>query len=460
MRSIERSLLAWVIGALSFGSVLVVLVSYLLTLEEMNEVFDAGLRNIAEAVSSYHKGRGAEGDRPFTLSPNDESERDSEIVTVTWTPAGRRIHISDTSVDVPFSGMEGLARVIIGKEEWIVYTDVRTAGVSQAAQRASARREMAGGAAAKVLPPMLVLVVLVGVLLVFALRRGLRPLDIAARDVAARSANALDPIAAEHVPKELDPLVASINGLIQRLSLAFSAQRRFVADAAHELRTPVTALRLQVQILKLSTEQRARDTAVQDLEAAVDRSQHLVEQLLHVARSEPDGQQFRRDAVDLGELVQSVVEVLCVRAEHAGVDLGVSLVKGVAVSGDRQQLAILLSNLVENALRYTPQGGVVDVQVESADGRPTLRVIDNGPGIPEADRTRVFDRFYRGEDAQATSRDGGGSGLGLSIVQSIASRHGASVTLHTAPSGTGLEVRVVFPEVEAHRDDSGASRRT
>jgi signal transduction histidine kinase len=307
---------------------------------------------------------------------------------------------------------------------------------------------------------MLVLVLFVGVLLVFALRRGLRSLDIAARDVAARSANALDPIGAEHVPQELDPLVVSINGLIQRLSLAFSAQRRFVADAAHELRTPLTALRLQVQILKLSTEQRARDAAVQDLEAAVGRSQHLVEQLLQVARSEPDGQPLRRGVVDLGDLVQSVVEELCVRAEHAGIDLGVSLVKGVTVSGDRQQLTVLLSNLVENALRYTPQGSVVDVRVESPDGRPTLRVIDNGPGIPEADRTRVFDRFYRGEDAQATSRDGGGSGLGLSIVQSIASRHGASVTLHTAPSGAGLEVRVVFAEVEAIGGDGGGFGRT
>ena len=460
MRSIERSLLAWVIGALSLGSVLVVLVSYLLTLEEMNEVFDAGLRNIAEAVSSYHRGRAADGDRPFTLSPSDESEQDSEIVTVTWTPSGRRVHASDTSVDVPFSGKEGLARVTIGKEEWIVYTDVRAAGVSQAAQRASARREMAGGAAAKVLPPMLVLVLLVGILLVFALRRGLRPLDIAARHVAARSAHALDPIGAEQVPKELDPLVASINGLIERLSLAFSAQRRFVADAAHELRTPLTALRLQVQILKLSTRQHDRDSAVEDLEAAVDRSQHLVEQLLQVARSEPDGQQFRSDAVDLGELVQAVVEALCVRAEHAGLDLGASLAKGVVVSGDREQLTILLSNLVENALRYTPQGGVVDVQVESPQGRPTLRVIDNGPGIPEADRRRVFDRFYRGADAQARSRDGGGSGLGLSIVQSIASRHGASVSLHTAPSGAGLEVRVVFAQAQAGGPDDPASARS
>lgn len=445
MRSIERSLLAWVIGALSLGSVLVVLVSYLVTREEMNEVFDAGLRNIAEAVSSYHSGRGPGADRPLVLSPTDESDGDSEIVTVTWSLSGQRLYASNPKVNIPFADKEGLSRPVVDTAEWIVYTDVRTDGISQAAQRVSARREMARESAAKVLPPMLILVVLVGGLLVFALRRGMQPLDIAARDVAARSANALDPIGAEDVPKELAPLVSSINGLIQRLFIAFSAQRRFLADAAHELRTPLTALRLQLQILKLSTERQARDDAIVELESGVDRSQHLIEQLLQVARSEPDGQQFRTDVVDLGELVQSVVEALCAQAEHAGLDLGVSIVKSIKVEGDRQQLLLLLSNLLENAVRYTPEGGVVDIHVELADGHPTLRVVDNGPGIPEAERGRAFDRFYRGEDAQTLSRDGGGSGLGLSIVQSIAARHRATVTLHTAPSGEGLEVRVVFP---------------
>lgn len=445
MRSIERSLLAWVIGALSLGSVLVVMVSYLVTLEEMNEVFDAGLRNIAEAVSSYHNGHGPDADRPLVLSPTDEADGDAEIVTVTWSLSGQRLYASNPKVKIPFAGTEGLSRPFIEDAEWIVYTDVRTDGVSQAAQRVSSRRQMARESAAKVLPPMLVIVVFVGALLVFALRRGMRPLDIAARDVAARSASALDPIGAQDVPKELAPLVSSINGLIHRLSVTFTAQRRFLADAAHELRTPLTALRLQLQILKLSTEKHTRDDAIVELEAGVARSQHLIEQLLQVARSEPDGQQFRTDSVDLGEPVRSVVEVHCARAEHLGIDLGVSIGRSIEVDGDRQQLTLLLSNLVENALRYTPEGGVVDVLVELMDGHPTLRVIDDGPGIPEAERGRAFDRFHRGEDAQTLSRDGGGSGLGLSIVQAIAARHHATVTLHTAPSGKGLEVRVTFP---------------
>jgi two-component system OmpR family sensor kinase len=447
MRSIERSLLAWVIGALTLGSVLVVMASYLATLEEMNEVFDAGLHNIAEAVSSYHNGHGPNIDRPLVLSPTEESDGDSEIVTVTWSLAGQRLYASNPKVNIPFVNVEGISRPVVDNAEWIVYTDVRTDGVSQAAQRVSARRAAARESAAKVLPPILVMVVVVGGFLVFALRRGMRPLDLAARDVAERSAIALDPIRAEGVPKELAPLVSSINGLIQRLSLSFSAQRRFLADAAHELRTPLTALRLQLQILKLSTDQPAREDAIVELESGVARSQHLIEQLLQVARSEPDGQQFRSDVVDLAEPVQTVVESHCAQAEHLGIDLGVSIAKSIQVGGDRQQLTLLLSNLVENALRYTSEGGVVDVHVESMDGQPTLRVIDSGPGIPEAERARAFDRFYRGEDAQTLSRDGGGSGLGLSIVQAIATRHRATVALRTAPSGSGLEVRVIFPRV-------------
>ena len=445
MRSIERSVLAWVLGALSLGSVLVVLVSYLVTLEEMNEVFDAGLRNIAEAVSNYHSGRGPDVDRHLTLSPAEDSDGESEIVTVTWSVSGQRLYASNAAVTIPFSDKQGLSHPVVDAAEWIVYTVVRPDGISQAAQRSSARRQTARDAAAKVLPPMMALVVLVAGLLVFALRRGMQPLDIAARDVAARSASALHPIAAEDAPKELAPLVASINGLIQRLSVAFSAQRRFLADAAHELRTPLTALRLQLQILKLSTGAKTRDAAIAELESGVARSQHLIEQLLQVARAEPDGQAFRCDVVDLGDLVRSVVELRCAQAEQAGIDLGVDIAAPIGVDGDRQQLMLLLGNLVDNALRYTPDGGVVDVQVESAGDRPTLRVIDNGPGLPEAERDRAFERFYRGEDAQGLSRDGGGSGLGLSIVHAIASRHRATVTLHTAPSGTGLEVRVVFP---------------
>lgn len=445
MRSIERTLLAWILGALTLGSVLVALVIYLVTFEEMNEVFDADLKNVAEAVGSYHhSGLGADAFQPLMPQRTDVPE-DSEIVTLTWTRAKHRVYASDPRVKIAYIDVEGLSRTRVEGEEWIVYSSVRDDGVAQAAQRVAARQEMAGESAAKVFPPMLGLVVIVGGLLVFGLRRGLQPLDGAARDVAARSATSLDPIEAGDVPREIVPLVTSINGLIDRLATAFSAQRRFLADAAHELRTPVTALRLQLQLLRRSTDDASREDALAELESGIARSQRLIEQLLDVARSEPDGETTRKEPVELGALVRTVVGKLSVQAEHLGVDLGAAGPASVFIRGDKDQLTVLLDNLVENALRYTPAGGVVDVEAGLRGERAELRVIDNGPGIPEAERERVFDRFVRGEDASAQSRDKSGSGLGLAIVRAIAQRHGASVSLHTPASGRGLEVRVGFP---------------
>ncbi|MGQ3050801.1 MAG: ATP-binding protein [Roseateles sp.] len=446
MRSIERTLLAWILGALALGSLVVALVTYLVTLEEMHEVFDADLKNVAQAVSSYHHAGHSAGSTDPIVSPRRTDTPDEyEIVTVTWTPKGERVFSSDSRVQLPFITVEGLSRPLVQGESWIVYSSVGADGVAQAAQRVSARQEMAGESAAQVLPPLIGLVVAVGALLVFGLRRGLQPLDSTAQDVAQRTARSLEPITLKDVPKEVKPLVVSINDLMHRLAVAFATQRRFMADAAHELRTPITALRLQLQLLQRSSDDAERGQAVSELAAGIDRSQRLVEQLLQIARSDPDGELTRREPLDLAELVRTTVAALSVKAEHLGLDLGADAHDTVMLEGDVNQLTVLLNNLVENALRYTPAGGVVDVTAEVEDGRPLLRVVDNGPGIAESEHARVFDRFYRCEAAQSQSGDGSGSGLGLAIVRAIAERHRAEVSLRTPAAGHGLEVRVSFP---------------
>lgn len=445
MRSIERTLLAWILGALSLGALVVALVTYLVTLEEMHEVFDADLKNVAQAVASYH--HAGHGPGSIVSPQRTDTPEDSEIVTLTWTPQGQRVFASDTRVGLPFTNTEGLSRPTVHGEAWIVYSSVSGDGVAQAAQRFSARQEMAGESAGKVLPPLFGLVVIVGGLLVFGLRRGLQPLDRTAQDVARRSARALEPITLEAVPKEVVPLVRSINDLMNRLAVAFATQRRFLADAAHELRTPITALRLQLQLLQRSGDEAERRQAVTDLAAGIDRSQRLVEQLLQVARSDPDGEVTRRESVDLSELVRTTVASLSIKAEQKSLDLGADAPDAVMVHGDANQLTVLLNNLVENALRYTPAGGMVDVTAVFHDGRPLLRVVDNGPGVAESERERVFDRFYRCAAPQSQSGDDSGSGLGLAIVRAIAERHGAVVTLQLPGGGQGLEVVVRFPDV-------------
>jgi signal transduction histidine kinase len=454
MRSIERYMLAWLLGALSLGTLVVMAVTYLVTLDEMNEVFDRDLRHVAESLGGYHHVGVTLGADTAARLPTRTDEPDlDEIVTVTWTEEGVLAYSSDPRVQLPFLRTEALTEVDVGSERWVVYTDVSPNGIAQAAQRSAARRDAALEAVGKILLPIIAMSALVGAMMVFALRRGLRPLDQAARDVAARSAVSLEPMPTEAVPAEVSPLVRAINSLMGKLAESMSVQRRFLADAAHELRTPMTALRLQVQLLERAQDEASRREAVAELEYGVARSAHLVEQLLQVARSGPDGQPVRIEPVDLGELVRSVVGRMSVKAEAKRIDLGAQTGKALRVDADPQALLVLLNNLVENALRYTPAGGTVDVGAALREGHAVLYVVDDGPGIPEAERPRVFDRFYRGADRAAGAGDGSGgdsgSGLGLAIVKAIAQRHGAQVSLHTPVSGRGLEVRVVFAAAPA-----------
>lgn len=450
MRSIERTLLGWILGALALGSLLVAFATYLVTLDEMNEVFDADLKNVAQALAEYHHaGYGPREPLPIAQPERQDRPDDSEVVTLTWTLDGVRIFASDPRVRLPFVREEGLSRIRVGAEEWIVFTVVRDDRVAQAAQRASARQEMAGESATRVFPPLIGLSLVVAVLLVFGLRRGLQPLDHAARDIALRSVHSLEPIRMEDTPRELSPLVRSINDLLARLGQALGGQRRFLADAAHELRTPLTALRLQLQLLESSSNESERREAMADLQQGIKRSQRLVEQLLQVARSEPDAALDQLEVLDLSDLARSAVARLSTQAEHLGLDLGAQVDSPVWVRASSVQLATLIGNLIDNALRYTPHGGVIDVSTAvRADHRAVLRVRDTGPGIPPAERSRVFDRFYRGELAPGQARDGLGSGLGLAIVKAIAERHGAQVRLGDPPHGpSGLCVEVVFPEL-------------
>ena len=471
MRSLQRHLLAWILGALSAGALALVGVSYLVTLEEMDEIFDDNLKQVALAVASHHRFDETRAPQPRDALPQlprvYEQQDNFDFVTMTWTLDGRQTFVSEPGVVLPFVSTSGLwlvtsegetwhvapddpgedikrlLRATRGGEEWHLYTIVQPDGVIQVAQRASSRKTLAAEAASKLFLPLFVLIMLIGVLLMVALRRGLKPLDEAADSVAARSAMSLDPIDEAPLPREIHPLIRSINDLMQRLSEAFNAQRRFVADAAHELRSPVTALRLQLQVLERVKDEQGRMRAVAELRAGIERSQRLLEQLLSLSRVEPDAPAQALRPVDLGDTVRNAVSQQSVTADHKGIDLGADAGADLTVMADPHQLEVLLDNLIGNAIRYTPAGGTVDVCASSIDGKPALQVIDTGPGISEVERDRVFDRFYRGDGLHGDERSSG-SGLGLAIVQAIAHRHAATVSLHTAPSGRGLEVRVVF----------------
>ncbi|WP_159076055.1 sensor histidine kinase [Microvirgula aerodenitrificans] len=442
MRSLHRHLQLWVLGALSLGALLLLFSVYLFLLEELNEVFDENLKQVALAVATYPYQPNTEHLRqPIRLAPILEAHQQFDFVTQAWAADGTRIFSTEPDVHIPLRHSDGISTTFLGWEQWRIYTIVTERGVAQAAQRVSLRSDVAVEVAIKLIAILILLVLLIAVLLYVSLRRGLYPLQQTADEVAARSAASLTPLPLDELPHEVHPLVSAINSLMARLDQVLDRQRCFIADAAHELRTPITAMKLQLRLLQQAHSAGDRQAAGEDLAAGVARAGHLVNQLLDLSRLEPDGGSLRLETVDLAELARSVVAMASAQAVQAGIDLGAEVREPVTLQADPQQLRILLNNLVDNALHHTPPGGRVDVAAERVDGCPQLVVRDTGCGIPVDERERVLDRFYRVAHSQQTI----GSGLGLAIVKTIATLHQASLHLDSGTDGIGLCVSVRFP---------------
>ena len=231
-----------------------------------------------------------------------------------------------------------------------------------------------------------------------------------------------------------------MDDLLARLARALESQKAFVADAAHELRTPLTAVQLQIQLAERAKTDDERQVAFAKLKQGQLRAAHLVQQLLTLARQEPGVASQPHSAVDLAEVARLVVSEHAPLASDRNIDLGISQEERATISGDFEALRVMLGNLVDNALRYTPPGGTVDVALRLGAGAAVMEISDTGPGIPEEDRQRVFDRFYRREATNIA-----GSGLGLAIVKNIADRHHAGIVLENRVPGPGLRVSVSFP---------------
>lgn len=438
MRSIQRHVMAWALGATLLGAAVLGGSAYRAVLDEMNETLDASLREVALTIADLPELPASAAARPRPPQGNEQLE----IIVQAWSPAGERLFVSRPALALPFVDRPGLSRTQLDGVDWDVYTVLRNGRIVQAAQRAQAQENEAAESTGHILLSLAGVALVAGALLALALRRGLRSLHDAALLVAARSPERLDEIADADAPRELKPLVQAINALMARLAGALAAQRQFVADAAHALRTPVTALRLQLDLLAGARDEGARRVATDELRGGIDRAQHLIERLLQLSRAEGDGQAERLRSVPLAEIARAGVARFAARAEQRGIDLGARIEDGaVSVQADPAQMAVLLDNLVDNALRHTPAGGTIDVAVESTIGGPTLSVIDTGPGIEPAERRRVFDRFYRG----AQAGDDTGSGLGLAIARTIADAHGAELSLGDGPRGGGLAVMLRFP---------------
>lgn len=434
MRSIRTRLLAWLLSAVLLGALLEGAVTYRNVLHELEGQFDYQLRQMALSLR----------DQGF-VSPEDAAaiaDEQMDFVVQIWSIDGVRIYSSRSPTRFPPQAVLGFSELDAGGAAWRVFSVAARDRVIQVGQPISVRQDLAARAALRSVAPVFGIAPLLAGLIWWTVGLSLAPLQRAAAEVQKRDVDALEPLADTGPPVEIAPLMNAINDLMGRLRASFLAQRAFVADAAHELRSPLTALKLQLGLLDRATSEEARSAARQALSEGIDRAVRLVEQLLTLARNEPGAADATQVAVDMAETTRLAVADVVALAGERNVELSLNAAEPIAVRGNAASLRILVRNLADNAVRYTPRGGQVELDLRTQDGAPTLLVDDSGPGIPAAERERVFNRFYRhnlGEDPDGDR----GSGLGLAIVRTIADQHRASVSLLDSPLG-GLRVQVRF----------------
>ena len=430
--SLRRRLLWFLLLAILLTTLAQGAIAYRTARVEADDIFDYHMQQIAMSLRSSLPG------------PDLAEDEGVDFSVQIWTEDGLRIFRSPRA-NLPQRAVLGFTNVQVDGRLYRLFSMASHARVIQVAQDMAVRRQMAGTLALRTVVPTAAMAPLLMLVVWWVVGSSLRPVARVRAQVAQRQPDDLSEVSEAALPDEIRPLVRELNLLFDRVRHAFDMQTRFVADAAHELRTPLAALKLQAQSLqRAGGDEGARDLAIRRLSAGIDRATRLVEQLLVLARQQggpqSGGAAPTHALVSLDDLARAELAELAALAHARHIGLGLDVAQPGAVMGNEEALRILLRNLVDNAIKYTPEGGTVDVALRQPDAwHLVLSVEDSGPGIPEDQRDRAFDRFYRVPGAPAS-----GSGLGLAIVKSIAQQHGATVSLSSSGRLGGLRVDVGF----------------
>lgn len=421
------------------------LFAYYYAFDEAHDLQDDALRQVAvlfdrqQMTLTYPTSGRVEGD-------DEESRIIVQYLADGGMASGAGEGDHGTPLPLPANLRDGLQTLVLGNEDFRVLVRTTARGERIAvAQEVGARDLSARQSALRSLVPFLMLFPVLLLVVGDLLRKLFRPIATLSSEIDRRSEQDLHPLNERHVPSEVRPFVVAINRLLARVATAMHSQGRFVADAAHELRSPLTALSLQAERLAAAPMSEQAGQRLLTLRRGIERARQLIDQMLALTRARATSAQplNASQPLSINAIFRRVLEDLLPLAERKNIDLGVESTDDILVACAEFDLLVLVKNLLDNAIRYTSEGGRVDLWVASAPGQVLLQVRDNGPGIPPAERERVFDPFYRG---LAAGRQASGSGLGLAIVSAIAERLGATVRLdYTDPyNERGLCVSVAL----------------
>lgn len=419
-RSLQRHLSLMLGAAILLSGLVATLASFILAYAEAKEFQDDMLRQIAvlTARGSAEPAQTGTGDSVI----NDPESR----VLIVRLPENPRPHWVPDSLPAGFHTLQTR-----GEELRVFVHAGSPAQRTIVAQPTDARDEIAVNSALRTLIPLLLLFPLLTWLIVRIVRREFAPIAQLSSSLDAQAADRPSPIEHESVPKEIAPFVQAINRLLARVNHLMSQQRRFIADAAHELRSPLTALSVQAENLRQAGSMEAMEERIVPLQAGIERARQLSEQLLSLAKSQA-GERTESD-VDVSALARELIAEFLPAARIKGIDLGLEESTRLSLRASPASLRLILGNALDNAVKYTPAGGEITLRLIRDEDTVNIEVVDNGPGIPPAERERAFDTFYRLPGTAGT-----GSGLGLAIAREAAARLDGEVALRERLDGTGL----------------------
>ncbi len=463
--SIRRRLLFTLLLTISSVSTVTLVLSYYDAYHEVQELFDAQLAQSAKVLQAlllpellYGNPERLQSflhiseDLPVVLEGEGEAgayghEYERKLAFQVWDNDKNLVLKSDSAPKEPLSvaGLEvrnrGYSDETVQDSVWRVFKlwDKNNRFLIQVAERYDVRIELTNDISSRLIAPAFLALPILGILIWIGVGRGLAPVQLVADEVTRRDPHNLQPMEAGSVPVEIRPLVIELNELFEQLRHAFERERRFTDDAAHELRTPLASLKTQAQVALRATDEAQKQQALKQVVSGVDRAAHLLEQMLTLARLNPESDQLKEEDIFLHAFAADVIAQIAPTALSKKIVLELTGDQHAMVKAHAVSLSVLIRNLVDNAVRYTPEGGEVIINISKQGQKTILTVTDSGPGISAELQQRVFDRFYR-----VMGNHNQGCGLGLAIVKQIADLFHITVELNNNDSGPGLTAKVTF----------------